>query len=115
MPVLIKTIQKIYNFKDDLYKFKEIIKPPIYDLYKGQKVFIRTATLYYVGRVHKVRGRELYLTEASWVAYTGRFSEVMTSGNFEEVESYPKDLIVIVNTDFIVDKIEVYFDLPKDE
>lgn len=58
----------------------------------GDAVFIRTATLYYTGRVLTVGAQWIELGEAAWVAWTGRFADAMKSGKFDEVEPYPDEI-----------------------
>ena len=60
----------------------------------GQKVFIRTCTNYFLGRVAAVSSEEVRLTCASWVADTGRFGEFLASGKPNEVEPYPNGCVV---------------------
>ena len=60
----------------------------------GQKVFIRTCTNYFLGRVTAVSAEEVILTSASWVADTGRFGEFLASGKPNEVEPYPRGCVV---------------------
>lgn len=84
-------------------------------LKEGQNVFIRTVTYHYTGKVHKINepSRELSLTSAAWIADSGRFANAMKTGDFSEVEPYPDDFELIINTDTIVDKVAVPFDLPR--
>jgi hypothetical protein len=55
---------------------------------KGNKVFIRTVTHHYVGRIVRVTKSRIILEDAAWVACDGRFANVLKSGVFEEVEPY---------------------------
>ena len=55
----------------------------------GNAVFLRTVTLYYTGRVAEVTEQSVVLTDAAWVADTGRFSEALSSGILGEVEPFP--------------------------
>lgn len=52
----------------------------------GKAYFIRTVTLYQVGRVVAVSGQFVKLEDASWIADTGRFSAALKSGEFSEIE-----------------------------
>lgn len=52
----------------------------------GAAVFIRTVTMYHVGRVVALDGDMIVLEDASWVAWTKRFGESLTRGEFNEVE-----------------------------
>ena len=58
----------------------------------GQTVFIRTVTLYYTGRVENVTDTDIVLSEAAWIADTGRFHGMLTTGECSEVEPYPDEI-----------------------
>lgn len=55
----------------------------------GNTVFIRTVTLYHVGRIVAVDTDFIVLADASWVAWTQRFSETLATGALDEVEQIP--------------------------
>ena len=76
----------------------------------GKKYFIRTVTMYYTGHVKDVNGKFLILGDCAWIADTGRFNETIKDGSFSEIEPFPKD--VIINSDCIVDAMEINFNLP---
>jgi hypothetical protein len=61
----------------------------------GRNYFIRTVTHYYTGRLIWVGDKELLLENVSWVADTGRFSNALKQGVFNEVEPYPKGRVII--------------------
>lgn len=84
-------------------------------LEEGQNVFIRTVTYHYTGRIKKINipCREMSITSAAWISDSGRFSDAMKTGIFSEVEPYPDDFELIINTDTIVDKVVIPFDLPR--
>lgn len=67
----------------------------------GDAYFIRTVTVYLTGRVKAIVGNFLILEEAAWIADTGRFSDAMKKGSFNEVEPYEDE--VYVNIETIVD------------
>jgi len=52
----------------------------------GKCYFIRTVTLYQVGRVVAVSGQFVKLEDASWIADTGRFANALKTGEFSEIE-----------------------------
>jgi hypothetical protein len=52
----------------------------------GDKLFIRTVTFHLVGQVKAREGDWLMLTDASWVADSGRFHEAIETGSLSEVE-----------------------------
>jgi len=75
-----------------------------------QAYFIRTVTFYYVGRLVKEYQGELVLADCAWIAYTGRFSAALESGNFDEVEAI-KDEVIIPKSG-IIDAIKWMHHLP---
>jgi len=52
----------------------------------GDKLFIRTVTFHLVGQVKAREGDWLTLTDASWVADSGRFHDAIEKGTLSEVE-----------------------------
>ena len=52
----------------------------------GQAVFVRGAVYHYTGRVDKLEGGAVYLTEAAWVADSGRWYGAQKTGALSEVE-----------------------------
>lgn len=85
------------KIKDHLGDGKEIHN---YQDLVGEKLLLRGVTMYQVGEVKKVVGRFVQLKNASWVADTGKFSECIKNGDFNEVE-YVGD--AFVNMDTVVD------------
>jgi len=80
----------------------------------GKPYFIRTVTFYYTGLLKAVHEHELVLEDVAWIADTGRFSEALRTGSFNEVEPYPADTEVIVNRGSIVDASVCGYPLPRD-
>jgi hypothetical protein len=68
----------------------------------GKLYFIRTVTMYYVGRLISVGDQEITLDDCAWVADTGRFSECLKTGKLNEVEPFP-DGPVLIGRGAIVD------------
>ena len=84
----------------------------------GEKVLIRTVTFYYVGVILAFNFPQenpaigfVRLGEPSWIPNTGRFSECLKSGTFEEQEPYPGPVEVSLAS--IVDATRWDHDLPK--
>ena len=80
-----------------------------FSAYIGKSCFIRTVTMYYIGRVKNVYSYGIVLEQVSWVASTGKnFSDMLEKGieNTEgsDFESFVDD--VIVNKSAIVDFTE---------
>ena len=77
----------------------------------GKNYLIRTVTMIQLGKLKKVTDKELVLSEACWVADTGRFNEALEKGTLKEVEMFQRD--VIVGRGGIIDATEWIIDLPK--
>lgn len=77
----------------------------------GEKVFIRTVTHYLTGQVKEIVGKFLILTEAAWIADSGRFFDFLEKGIPSEVEPIPDS--VRINSDTIVDAFPWNHALPK--
>ena len=80
----------------------------------GMKVLIKTVTLYYIGRVHKLSETEVALINASWIPSTGRWYEILQTGVLEEVEPYPSNLLCYVKLDPIISWSEWLHTLPEE-
>lgn len=76
----------------------------------GKCYFIRTVTLYQVGRVVAISGQFLKLEDASWIADTGRFSAALKSGEFSEIEPVGESYI---NISSIIDSFPWPHKLPE--
>jgi hypothetical protein len=62
--------------------------------YVGNTVFIRGVTMYYTGRIVQLTKEEIVLEDAAWIPDTGRFSDALKTGIFNEVEPYPNGVSV---------------------
>lgn len=83
-----------------------------YEDFIGKKIFVRTVTYHMVGLVSKVKGNLMFLTNAAWVADSGRFMDCIKYGKLNEVEPVGDWFI---NTSTIVDGCIWKSDLPKDQ
>jgi hypothetical protein len=54
----------------------------------GNNVFVRTVTHYTVGKIIKIDKDEIVLSNASWVADTGRWHNALKTGELTEVEPF---------------------------
>ena len=70
----------------------------------GQAYLIRTVTMCLTGRVIGVVGQFLIISEAAWIADTGRFNECLSKGTASEVE--PANGNVFVGLGGIIDVYE---------
>ena len=97
----------------ELENRKTEVESPKKDCWKiGQKYLIRTVTMILTGRLKEVYPQELVLTEAAWIADTGRFMTATEKGEFGEVEPWASKE-VIVGRGSVIDAGIVDFDLPK--
>lgn len=81
----------------------------------GDKVFIRTITVYFLGRITDIKANFLKLENASWVQDTGsRLYDFLNDGIANNSEIEPIG-ISQVNLDTVVDIIEWKHALPKEQ
>ena len=78
----------------------------------GKKLFIRTVTYHLVGKVKAVAGGLIELSDASWVADSGRFMQAIQNGTLNEVEPVGR---CWVNAAAITDAFPWKHALPKDQ
>lgn len=78
----------------------------------GKSYLIRTVTNYWTGKLVRLGPKELTLETAAWIADTGRFSQALGSGQFNEIE--PVKGSAIVGRGSIVDAVEWPHVLPVD-
>ena len=76
----------------------------------GKCYLIRTVTMTQVGRLIYVDEKELVMSNASWVADTGRFHTALSKGELNEVEPFVSN--VIIGRGAIVDATEWIKNLP---
>lgn len=79
----------------------------------GEAYFFRFVTHYLIGRVKRVTSKEIVLTEASWIADTGRFHQAVCTGTLNEVEPFPQDEEVICGRGALVDCVRWKHPIPK--
>ena len=63
-------------------------------LEEGKSYLFRTVTMIYTGKIVSMKKDEILLTTAAWIADTGRFSDNLSSCEFNEVEPYPNDVVI---------------------
>ena len=61
----------------------------------GENYIIRTVTMIQIGKLVEVTDQELVLSEASWIADTGRFHNAIVEGSLAEVEPFGDDPVII--------------------
>ena len=79
----------------------------------GAKLFIRTLTAHYTGKVVAVSEEEIEIVEAAWIASDGRFADMLKTGEFDEVEPYPDEMVVRLFRATFLDQAEWPFQLPR--
>jgi hypothetical protein len=79
----------------------------------GQQYLIRCVTHYYVGRLDAVTDTDLVLTNACWVADTGRFYNALKGEAMNELEPFIDQ--VIISRGSIVDATPYRHKLPRDQ
>ena len=82
----------------------------------GKNYFIRTVTMFHVGTLKEIYDDILVLSNASWVADTGRFSNAMQCGLEEitgsEIEPFMNNNDVFVGRGALIDMTIYNFPLP---
>jgi hypothetical protein len=101
------------EFKDQLAK--DSLNP----FEVGKPYFFRTVTFAYVGKLEAVYDNELVLSNCTWVANTGRFSDAMNKGfnllESSELEPFNKNQKVIISRGGIIDASVWLHDLPTEQ
>lgn len=79
----------------------------------GEAYILRTITMIYTGRVQSVSRHEIVLTDAAWIADTGRWAMSLATGELREVEPYPDGEVIIARA-ALVDAARWVHDLPRE-
>lgn len=79
----------------------------------GANYQIRTVTMIYTGKLLAVHPLEMVISDASWIADTGRFADACARGTYSEVEPYPEGRQVVIGRGAIVDAFVIEFPLPR--
>ena len=61
----------------------------------GKAYLIRTVTMIDTGVLVSIDDHEIVLSDAAWIADTGRFSKTLKTLEFSEVEPFPNGLVAI--------------------
>lgn len=61
----------------------------------GKKYFIRTVTHHHTGELVAVTDQEIILKDAAWIADDGRLTDALKTGDFNEVEIFPIENVLI--------------------
>lgn len=92
--------------------YEEIFDIDSYEQLIGRKIFIRTVTYHLLGKVRKIVGKLVFLSDASWVADSGRFMQFIKDGKLNEVEPVGDWFF---NIETVVDGCEWKHELPKEQ
>jgi len=79
----------------------------------GDKIFIRTLTYHYTGRVVCETDDVIILKDGAWIADSGRFMDAISNGTLKEIEPIEACLKILKQN--ISDIIEWKHDLPKNQ
>lgn len=79
----------------------------------GENYFIRTVTYHFTGKLKAVYENEIVITDAAWIADSGRFQQAIEEGSYVEVEPYPDGREVIINRGSITDAVTITHPLPR--
>jgi len=106
--------ETIIDLLESALATKRYTAPEMAPLFQpGQKVFIRTVTHYFTGRVISEYHGFVALGEPAWIADTGRFGDALKSLDFLEVEPLPSPYRV--NIACITDWCEITGTLPTEQ
>ena len=81
----------------------------------GENYFIRTVTMAVLGKLKQVTNNEFVLSEASWIADTGRFSDFLKGKYSDDLEVEPFPNEVIIGRNSLIDAVVWNNDLLRDK
>ena len=79
---------------------------------KGKSYFFRTVTYHLVGKVKTIKDNFVHLTDAAWIADSGRFMNAIKEGKLNEVEPVGD---AFLNLDSVTDAFPWVHPLPKEQ
>ena len=77
----------------------------------GRNYIVRTVTFHYTGKLKAIWDGWLVLSDAAWVADSGRWANALKDGTLNEVEPYVSE--VVINRAAVVDVTLWAHDLPR--
>ncbi len=104
-------INKLAEMVSAKIQRSEVSRSSVYQ--RGEKYFFRTVTHYFTGTVVEITDNEIVITDACWIADTGRYSKALSEGVFSEMEPYPEGKRVILNRGSFIDSSIWGHDLPR--
>lgn len=99
-------IKDLVKNDSESFEFNDI------DDFIGKKLFIRTVTYHMTGKVKARIGNFFHLTDAAWIADSGRFMDAIKFGKLSEVEPVGEAMI---NINSVVDMFVWNHELPKEQ
>ena len=79
----------------------------------GNNVIVRMVTYHVVGHIEAITKDEIVLSDASWVADSGRWFDALKTGKLNEVEPFPDT--VSLGRGAVVDATTWNHPLPKEQ
>ena len=88
--------------------------PKSHSMRIGDKVFMRTVTYHYTGRITAITDSDIKLADAAWIADSSRYAAAVANGfgEFAEIEAYPEGVEILVSRGAIIDVVPWQHDLP---
>lgn len=108
----LKEIKEISAF------FNATQKPEAVHPFKiGKAYYIRTVTMHIIGKLEAVFPEELVVSQASWIADSGRFHDALKGGEskLKEVEPFMPNEEVIIGRGSIIDATVWVHEVPKNQ
>ena len=81
----------------------------------GRNYLFRTVTHIVTGKLLRIHSDGLIVTDAAWIADTGRYAQAVATGSFSEVEPYPDGAEVVINATAMIDAVEINGALPRSQ
>ena len=81
----------------------------------GRNYLFRTVTHIVTGKLLRIHSDGLVVTDAAWIADTGRYAQAVATGSFSEVEPYPDGAEVVINAASMIDAVEIKGALPRSQ
>lgn len=101
---------------EEMKKIKEKVTTTKIGVWKiGSKYFIRTVTMYFLGRLINLTDNEFIFEKCSWISDCGRFNKFV-NGEFDsnvEIEPFPEESEVIISKGALIDAFEWTHELPN--
>jgi len=80
----------------------------------GDKLFIRTVTHYFTGRLVQILHDFVVLEDVCWIGDTGRYGDWLAKGTGRELEPYPPGKVAI-GRGAVIDISEWKHELPREQ